>query len=514
MSLGTPLHAIPPSSPASRRDSVLWLSSRGVAALFLIWLLSGWAFDALRELVPDEAYYWTWSRHLAASYLDHPPVIAYLIRLGTTLLGNTELGVRCLAGVMTAAAVLILTLATRRIVGNSRAASFVPIALLLSPMIAVVGSIMTPDTPACFFQSAALAAVLGIFAPNSSNARRPMRWLIFGIVMGLALDSKYTSVLLGIAVFLAMLSCAEGRRHFLTPWPWLAAILAAAIFSPIVFWNAQHQWASFRFQLWHGISSGNSAVWRNLADYAGGQIAICTPVLWGVCLAALLIYWPRKNNPMHIRILLFSATAPLVFFGCSATHRRVEANWPMFAYFPAIILFAEYLAENWSRRRVLWAEVAVVIAFVATIAIHFPELAWKLSPKLGSPQWDNLFGWRDLAVREVEPLRLGSPVFTADYEYAAELSFYIPTQPDIRPLVDPARPTAFDFFGNYPAPQSFARVVLVRRLPRGYDPPPPWPALGRAFSISVIKDPSEYRYGRQIRRSLIEVAERNEPANH
>ena len=193
---------------------------------------------------------------------------------------------------------------------------------------------------------------------------------------------------------------------------------------------------------------------------------------------------------MYIRVLLFAATVPLVFFGWSATHRRVEANWPMFAYFPAIILFAQYFAESWSPRRVWWAKAAVLIALVATITIHFPELAWKLSPKLGNPQWDNLFGWRDLAVREVEPLRLGSPVFTADYEYAAELSFYLPAQPDIRPLADPARPTAFDFFGKVPAPQSFERVVLVRRLPRGYDPPPPWPALGRTSALPRSQFPA------------------------
>ena len=304
MSLGTPLHARTPSGPAARRDSLVWLAPRGVAAQFLIWLLSRWAFDALRELIPDEAYYWVWSRHLAVSYLDHPPVLAYLIRLGTLLLGNTELGVRCLMGLMTAGTVLILTFAARRLVGNARAASFVPIAFLLSPMIAVVGSIATPDTPACFFQSAALASVLGVFAPNASEGSRRLRWLMFGIFMGLALDSKYTSVLLGIAVFLAMLSCAEGRRHFLTPWPWLAAILVAAVFSPVIAWNARHHWASFQFQIHHGITSGDSAVLRNLLSYAGGQIALCTPVLLGVCLAALAIYWPRKNNPMLVRILL------------------------------------------------------------------------------------------------------------------------------------------------------------------------------------------------------------------
>ncbi len=183
----------------------------------------------------------------------------------------------------------------------------------------------------------------------------------------------------------------------------------------------------------------------------------------------------------------------------------------MFAYFPAIILFANYLAEKWSRPRVFWAELAIIVAVVPMIGIQFPELFWKISPKIGSPQWDNLFGWRDLAAQDVESVRLDSPVFTADYEYAAELTFYLPTQPEVRPLADPSRPTAFDFFGESALPQSFGRVVLVRRLPKGYDAPPAWPVLGPGFDIATLKDPSEYRYGRQIRRSLIEVLERNRP---
>jgi hypothetical protein len=50
------------------------------------------------ELETDEAYYWLWSRHLAISYFDHPPMIAYLIRLGTALVsrhaGDVVLGGR------------------------------------------------------------------------------------------------------------------------------------------------------------------------------------------------------------------------------------------------------------------------------------------------------------------------------------------------------------------------------------------------------------------------------------
>jgi 4-amino-4-deoxy-L-arabinose transferase-like glycosyltransferase len=506
MSVDMPASTSATADPAAKRDTWLWLAPRGLAALFLAWLLSRWIADATWNLVPDEAYYWVWSRHLAASYLDHPPVVAYLIRLGTAILGNTELGVRWLGGLMTGGTVLVLTMAVRRLTSDRRAAAFVPIALLVSPMVAVTGSIVTPDAPACFFQATALATVLRIFG---DGRRAALNWLAFGTFMGLALDSKYTSVLLGLAVLLALVSCPEGRRQLLTPWPWLAAMVAATVFSPVLFWNAQHQWASFRFQLHHGANGGNSPAWKNLLDYAGGQAAICTPVMLGVCVAGLIIYWRRRDNPMPVRILLFAATTPLVFFAISALRRRTEGNWPMFAYFPAVMLFARYLGESWRRPRKTWAEAAIVVSLVFTVVLHAPQLVWKLSANLGSPQWNHLYGWRDLAEREVEPLRFDSTVCAADYEYASELSFYLPTRPEVRPLADPTRPTAFDFFrDDESSPRSLPRVVLVRRLPKGYDAAPSWHPLGPDYVYSMLNDFSQYQDGRQIRRSLIEVAQR------
>jgi 4-amino-4-deoxy-L-arabinose transferase-like glycosyltransferase len=486
--------------------SWLFLPPRVVVALTLAWLLIRWYFDAIWNLVPDEAYYWVWSRHLAVSYLDHPPMVAYLIRLGTTLLDNSELGVRCFFGITMAGTVLILWRAGRHIVADEKSAVFIAFALLVSPMVAVTGSIAAPDAPACFFQAAALATVLGIFREDAPKSR----WIFFGIFLGLALDSKYTSVLLGLAIALALVSCPEGRRHLLTPWPWLAAIVVLLVFSPVVFWNASHHWASFRFQLHHG-TVGNSPTWKNLLDYLGSQMVVCTPVLFVGCVIALAAYWKRGDNPMSLRILLFSATTPLVFFAISAIRRRVEGNWPMFAWFPAIMLFARYLGENRTRPRIVLAELAVIVAACMTIVLHAPALVWKISPKLGGTQWDYLYGWQDLATHDVAPLGVGSPIFTADYEYASELTFYLPDHPDVRPLSDPTRPTAFDFFDPQISPAASPSVVLVRRLSRGFDAPPPWQPLGLNYDYSVLNISSQFKEGRQIRRSLIEVAQRRGP---
>jgi 4-amino-4-deoxy-L-arabinose transferase-like glycosyltransferase len=374
--------------------------------------------------------------------------------------------------------------------------------LLCSPMVAVIGSITTPDAPACFFQAAALAVALYIVEPEQSTRRGPL-WLLFGILIGLSLASKYTCALLGASVFLALLLSREGRRHLFTPWPWLGAILAVAVFSPVIDWNSHHDWASFRFQLHHGLGSDHSPFWKNPLDYIGGQFAVCTPVLFILCIAVLFIYARRKNNPLRIQILLFSAVVPLLFFLYSSTRHHVEGNWPVFAYFPAVILVAVFLSENWTPRWVGLAELAIIVAFIATLVIHSPELVWRIAPKIGTPQWDHLFAWHELAVNEVQPQIFDSPVFTGDYEYAAELSFYLPGQTPVWPLPDPTRPTAFDFFPNVPNPQTFDRLVLVRRLPKGYDPPSDWRPLGPRWSYKMLSDPSQFKQGRQIRRSQV-----------
>jgi hypothetical protein len=509
MSASTPASS-PSSSPSNsielktepQQRSWIAFSPRGIAALFLVWLLSRWAFDSLWNLVPDEAYYWVWSQHLALSYLDHPPIVAYLIRLGTALMGNTELGVRWPAGIVTAGTVLILTLASRQVVADARALAFVPVALLLSPMVAVTGTIMTPDAPACFFQAAALAAAMKALEPGG----RMWHWLLFGAFMGLGLDSKYTTVLLGLAVALAMISSSHGRRMFLSPGPWLAAAVAMAVFSPVLIWNRQRDWVSFRFQLHHGTVALPSPVWKNLLEYAGGQLLVCTPVLFVLCIAAIVIYWRRKDNPMGVRVLLFAAITPLVFFAVTAIRHRPEANWPMFAYFPAVMLFARYLGENTGRGRFIWAGAAVTTAAIFTVILHAPQIVWKISPSAGSPQWDNLYGWRELAQQQVEPLRRNSMVVTTDYEYASELSFYLPGDADVCILPDSSRMTEFDFISP-PWTRTPDRLVLVHRLPKNFDPPPTWHVFGEGYAYSDFTDCIQYKDSRLIRRSLIEVAQ-------
>src|SRR5690349_2829631 len=167
----------------------------GAAVWLALLAVFGWrlAWDATHQIVSDEAVYWTWSRHPAAGYLDHPPMVAYLIGLSTKLFGNTSLGVRFFAAALACGSVGIIIALAMRLLRDPRQAAWCGWLLMLSPLVAVLGSIITPDTPAIFFSCCALAcAIAAVDAPEGDDVapsaawRVPVLWLAFGGFVGLA----------------------------------------------------------------------------------------------------------------------------------------------------------------------------------------------------------------------------------------------------------------------------------------------------------------------------------------
>src|SRR5690349_7924351 len=102
LSVNAAMGAAPASSSLSHDFSSIKLEltprlARVALGLLLFWRM--W-YAALRQLTPDEALYWVWARHLSTGYLDHPPMVAWLIWLSRHVLGDNELGVRIIGVLM------------------------------------------------------------------------------------------------------------------------------------------------------------------------------------------------------------------------------------------------------------------------------------------------------------------------------------------------------------------------------------------------------------------------------
>ena len=147
-------------------------------------------FAAALPLRVDEAYYWTWSRESVISYLDHPPMVAWGISLGTYLFGDTNFGVR-FSGLV---AMLVMEVLLADIVWRTtREWRCVILAVLLPEAALDYGLLMTKVVPDTALVAFVLAMVWALVRQALSGNQR--WWLLAGLFGGFALLSKYTVVL-------------------------------------------------------------------------------------------------------------------------------------------------------------------------------------------------------------------------------------------------------------------------------------------------------------------------------
>ena len=465
------------NSPIPPEDQLRFLR-----ALVLAFIGIHFVYAAALQLIPDEATYWVWSRHLAAGYLDHPPAIAFLIRAGTWLLGEQyEVAVRMLTPLMAAGAILITTALARHVLRDTRAAVWVCLIWLTSPLLAGLGTFATPDTPGLFFSVCALAFAVLIAArddQSESAASSVLFWCVFGVFTGLALLSKYTTILLPGAVALAMLFSRAGRRHYRRPWIYLSGILALVVFSPVIWWNAHHQWASFLFQLHHGTethadSSHQTGLifsfirfWQDAGTYIGGQAGIFSPILFAIAMVVLVTYWRRYRTIAQIdRVLLWSGTLPLVFFGIIfLKSHHGEPNWPAFSYFPISLLMVRWLAEKWEGRRLNWTRAGVQVSVGILLAMHvimWPAVTARMIrlPVHIPHVFTDLIGWREFGRAIAAQAAVNNVQIVGDrHQVAAEASFYVPGQPEVWCINDGSRPEFYDYFDEKP---DFTKIPAV-----------------------------------------------------
>jgi len=422
---------------------------------------------ATTPLAPDEAYYWIWSRALAPGYLDHPPMVALWIRIGTDIAGPGTLGVRLLAPLSALLGSLLLADAAACLLPN-RHAGVTAAALLNATLLFGVGSvIMTPDTPLLFFWTASLWATARLL-----RGGRAGWWIAAGLFAGLALDSDYTALLLpaGIGLWLLL---PEQRRWLRHPAPWIGLLAAFLVFLPVLVWNAQHGWAGMLRQ------GGRVADWQParaaqfLGELLGAQFGLATPLVFVLCVAGALEavrHLVRRREPGWSLLALLILPGTLVFVQ-HAIGDRVQGNWPAILY-PAAAVAAAGLLRPFYR----WLVSPAVMLGLAITALVYAQaaLAFVPLPARLDPVTRQLRGWNRLAaeVAAVAGRRDAGFVAAQQYAVASELAYALPgTLPVVG--VDPR----WAFLALPPARTGTAAGLLVWPASGAGPDPAVWPGV-------------------------------------
>ncbi len=330
------------------------------------------------EIAPlhfDEAQYWTYGEAFAGGYYSKPPMIAWIIRLGSELFGATPFGVRVFSPVIHSAIAWMVFVIARRLF-DARTGFWSALGYLTLPGVTVGAALMTTDTPMMAAWAIGLYALVRLAEPSAPQSESRLGWwALFGGAVGLGLLSKYTIVALpagalGFALFSrgAALRSTGARVGVLGP---LVALVAAlVIWSPNLGWNAQNGFASILHVADNAKLGGGPAYDpTKAAEFFLAQFGVFTPVLFvALGIMAFSAGWRRE---WPYRLLVWTSAPLLLAMIVQAFLSRAHPNWAAPAYIGLSIAVSAWLLD---RSRGRWLQMSAALGVVA----FFGFFGWGL----------------------------------------------------------------------------------------------------------------------------------------
>lgn len=377
-------------------------------------------------LLVEEAYYWNYAQHLDFSYFDHPPMVAVLIKIFTVIFGLQEASVHLPAifcWMLTAVFIFKLTDLI------SKGAGWYAVMLFsVLPYFFIQSVVTTPDMPVMICWAAALYYLYRSLVLNIASS-----WYAVGVCLGLGMVSKYTIVLLGLPILSYLLAVPSARGWFARKEPYIALLIAVLLFTPVIYWNATHEWASFIFQSVRRFKSKPSF---SLHAFIGLLILFVTPL--GIRELGKLVSKKQAETALleikTIRFLQFFTFFPLSFFGFYSLNHAVKFDWigpgllPVLTWFAILINNANLSKESKLPRNWFVSAGVLLAVYIGVISITTMGLSGWLHQKLLA----QYFSWGDLTrsfneiASQVEKETNQEPLFAPldSYHINSELSFY------------------------------------------------------------------------------------------
>ncbi len=410
---------------------------------------------------PDEAHYWEWSRRLDLSYYSKGPVIAYLIAFSTRLFGDTVFGVRFFAPILLLLSSILTYKLAMNMFNDTRKACLSAMMIQLAPLFSIFGIVMSIDAPFIFFWVLSLYLFWKAIHVDTSikyslfTISGFLWWYLLGLSVGHGLLTKYTMVFFYLCAFLFLVSSKEHRHWLIRKEPYFALVLSLVVFSPVIIWNAGHDWVTLKHTAGHAnVAEGLRISVKDFLEFIGSQIGVLSPLLFfAVIYGAVKAFVSRQSSVVN-RYLFWFWMPVLAFFLLKSIQGKVQANWATPAYITAFIASSDYFYDNQAYKK--WARVFLVIAlclaFSMTAVMHYPKI---LNLPVKTDPSSRLRGWEELGTKvedvynEMSLSRAGKVfIFSDKYQVSSELAFYMPSHPVTYSVNLGRRMNQYDIWGG------------------------------------------------------------------
>ena len=402
----------------------VWLRSEaalvGVAAVAVLALHL--ATNGLYDFHRDSLYYLDSARHPAWGYVDYPPVTPMIARLSLALFGSSVWGLRLWPSLAGAMMVVLAALIAREL-GGGRAARLLA-ALGAATSLVLLGANWLFQTVT--FDQLVWMTCLWIAARLLRTGDHWL-WIALGALIGIGLETKYTVVALIIGLIAGTL-LTPFRRQLLTPWPWIAAAIAFAIFLPNLVWQIGNDWPSVQYTLNHKVTQSSDF---SPLSFLANQLALIGPVAIPIWIAGLA--WLLRSPTL--RMLGIAAAVPFVLY------LFVGKDYYVGPLHPFLIAAGACALEAWTANKRRWLRPTAGVALTAQALILLPvalpvlpEAAMAKS-KLPAVRKDfaDTVGWHDLVGQVAQvydslspPDRSRAAILTDNYGEAGAINTYGP----------------------------------------------------------------------------------------
>jgi 4-amino-4-deoxy-L-arabinose transferase-like glycosyltransferase len=294
----------------------------------------------------DEAYYWDWGRRLDLSFFDHPPFVGWMAwasRLATFSWFEGPIQGRLLSPFLHLLTTLMfgamVVRLMRRVLSNLESRVVLLISQLV-PAFSLGGMMLMPDIGLMLFMTAAVWLVLAI------SRREYIPWWI-GIVLGLQVGaaglSKYHAALLGGGLISWLMY--DRRERLNREWSFWFMLLTTCmlVISPVLIWNATHDWVSFRFQAGRGLSGGGLRVTPALRTIVGELVFLGPAVI-----AGLWLLWKKRREVQvdGVRTILWTSVPMLLILKIFSFSSQTLPHWSMPSFWLLSALIVPILADS------------------------------------------------------------------------------------------------------------------------------------------------------------------------
>jgi hypothetical protein len=314
----------------------------------------------------DEFYYLDSTARLAWGYVDHPPLSLVVLKGMRAVFGDSLPAIRLLPSVLAASLVWIVALLAREFGGGRTAQWLAALATAITPVYLGVTSFYSMNAIELL-----LWALASLCVARLVNTGEPKLWLALGVVLGLGLLNKISMSWFGLGLGFGLILTKE-RRWIATPWPWLAAGIAFAMFAPHVFWQIDNGWPTLEFMR---NAAANKMVTKTPLKFLAEQLLVMNPLFAPLWLAGLVYFFSDAEGRRH----QLQAWIWLSVCGLLIANATVRANYLSPAY---LVLFAgggvafERIARSPRARWLPTASSAVlIIAGAATAPFAIPLLS-------------------------------------------------------------------------------------------------------------------------------------------